>query len=170
MTKNEVSINGETGTLNYYYCMASAEFLLNYKDIVELNPHYELSPSLSHYNSIPYPQVTNINQKLALKYSIRFSSSTILEGNYTHFHDSQLSTSFQRSNNMLNAALAFQFQKDKRAQLKLSAFDILNQNISVFRTVAGNGIYQGENLIQRRYVLLTYQYKFSKSNKSSSIK
>lgn len=159
-----VSVNNNTGNLHYYYTIGSAEFQFNYKNVIEIDPRYEVDPSYSSYKNISYPNVTNVNQKLTLKYGVRFSDTYSLDGDYTRFYSSQLNYGFQKSTNMLNAAFAVQIQKEKRGQLKLSAFDLLNQNISVFRTVSGNGIYQGENLIQKRYFLLTYQYKFAKGN------
>ena len=153
--------------LNYYYLIASSEFLFSYKDVFEITPHYEITPSFFSYNHIPYPNVTNINQKLLVKYSYRFSNRLSLEGDFTHFHDSEISSNFQKSINVLNSAVVFQFQKGQSSQIKLTVFDILNQNTSLFRTVSGNGIYQGESLIQKRYFLITYQYKFAKSINST---
>jgi hypothetical protein len=52
-------------------------------------------------------------------------------------------------------------QKKDRGQLKLSVYDLLNQNISVNRYGNLNATITNEQQILRRYVMLNYQYKFS---------
>ncbi|HSK13096.1 MAG TPA: outer membrane beta-barrel protein, partial [Phnomibacter sp.] len=61
-----------------------------------------------------------------------------------------------------NAYLAKSLLKNKRAEARLTAFDILNQNIGNTRTATGNSIDDTRFLVLRQYFMLTFTYNLSK--------
>jgi len=60
------------------------------------------------------------------------------------------------------AALTRTFMKKKQAQIKLSGYDILNQNEGLFRYTTMNYIFDSQSLVQKRYFMMTLIYFFKK--------
>jgi hypothetical protein len=51
--------------------------------------------------------------------------------------------------------------KKDRGQLKLSVYDLLDENISVSRYAYNNAVTISQQEVLKRYLLLTYQYKLN---------
>lgn len=62
-----------------------------------------------------------------------------------------------------NASLSKYFMKNKRAELKISAFDLLNKNIGISRNVSQNQIVDQEYNVISQYFLLSFTYSLQKS-------
>ena len=62
-----------------------------------------------------------------------------------------------------NASISKYFMKNKRAELKMSAFDLLNKNIGISRNVSQNQIVDQEYNVINQYFLLSFTYSLQKS-------
>ena len=63
---------------------------------------------------------------------------------------------------MMNASLAKQFLKKKAATLKLSAFDLLRQNISVNRNISDLFIEDVKTNVLTQYFMLSFTYNINR--------
>lgn len=59
---------------------------------------------------------------------------------------------------LLNLNIARQVFKNKAGEIKLSVFDLLNQNVSITRNITENYIQDVTNKVLTRYALLTFTY------------
>ena len=61
------------------------------------------------------------------------------------------------------------FLKDRKGELKLTAFDVLKQNISFSRSLSedGNSIYSQRSQVLTRYFLLTFTYNLRNFGKAA---
>lgn len=66
-----------------------------------------------------------------------------------------------------NASLSKFFLKNKRAELKLSAFDLLNRNVGVSRNVTQNQIVDQSYNVINQYFLIGFTYSLQKSGLST---
>jgi hypothetical protein len=68
-----------------------------------------------------------------------------------------------------NMSVGKKFLKSKKAELKLTAFDVLKQNISFSRSVSddGNTIYTQNNQVLTQYFLLTFTYNLRNFGKAA---
>ena len=62
-----------------------------------------------------------------------------------------------------NVSISKYFMKNKRAELKMSAFDLLNKNIGISRNVSQNQIVDQEYNVINQYFLLSFTYSLQKS-------
>jgi hypothetical protein len=69
-----------------------------------------------------------------------------------------------------NASFSKFFMKNKRAELKISAFDILNKNVGVSRTVSQNQIVDQSYNVINQYFLVGFTYSLQKSGLSGDNK
>ncbi len=70
---------------------------------------------------------------------------------------------FNTSVPIWNATLSKFFLKNKRAELKISAFDILNKNVGVSRNVSQNQIVDQSYNVINQYFLIGFTYSLQKS-------
>ncbi|MCC6371082.1 MAG: outer membrane beta-barrel protein [Bacteroidia bacterium] len=73
-----------------------------------------------------------------------------------------LSQSYNQNYFLWNAYVGYKFFKNKSLEFKISAFDILNQNRSIGRTITGLYTEDTYTTVLRRYLMLTATYTFKK--------
>ncbi len=97
--------------------------------------------------------------------------------NFTLFKHLVLTSEFQRTSyyglaagynqqvNLLSSSIAYKFLKNNAAEIKLSAFDLLNNNNSITRTISSNYIEDNQTKVLSQYFMfhLTYNFKQIKS-------
>jgi hypothetical protein len=69
-----------------------------------------------------------------------------------------------------NMSVGKKFLKDRKGELKLTAFDVLKQNVSFSRSVSdnGNNIYTQRNQVLTQYFLLTFTYNLRNFGKAAA--
>lgn len=153
--------NGDEGTRYYYSITESPNVNVNYKSVISLNVSYSLTKDITTYRGVNYPSVSNLYHTVTNTATIYWPKHFILDAQYQYRYNPQIPPGFSKSANILNPAITYMFLKKDRAQFKLSAYDILNQNTMVYRYASNNAITSGENQILRRYFLLTFLYKIN---------
>lgn len=114
---------------------------------------YSLQPQLnSHY----LQQVYNVDMTNYLPYGFVLSNTL----NYTR--NTGRADGFNINVPLWNASLAKSFLKNKRAEVKLSVSDILNQNIGVNRSANQNYIEDLQYNVLKRYSMLSFTYALNK--------
>ena len=86
----------------------------------------------------------------------------ILQSEYSNTYYSGLTSAFNQSISLWNAAIGYKFLKNKQAELRLTVYDILNQNNSVSRTNTDSYIQDSQTNVLNRYYMLTFTYNFKK--------
>ena len=87
--------------------------------------------------------------------------SIVLNTDISYTNYQGLGNSFNSDFLLWNAAVAYKFLK-KLAEVKLSVFDILNQNNSISRTVTETYIEDTRSNVLNRYFMLTFTYNIRK--------
>ncbi len=137
----------------------SQDFSFNYKSLAILNLAYIHHRALVDYIAQDFNKVANYSHRFFSSGMFRLPKRIVLDANYSFVYNPQISQGFPRSSHILNMALSLLMQKKDRGQLKLSVYDMLNQNISVTRYGNLNALIMNEQQILRRYIMLNYQYR-----------
>lgn len=136
-------------------------FQLDEKIDIDLSARYSFSNTSNAINSglntnyltrVYGADITNY-----LPFEMLFNQSL----NYTI--NSGRAAGFNTSIPIWNASLSKFFLKNKRAELKLSAFDILNKNVGISRNVSQNQIVDQQYNVINQYFLATFTYSLQKS-------
>jgi uncharacterized membrane protein YgcG len=69
-----------------------------------------------------------------------------------------LSSGFNQQFTLWNASLAQRFLKNQNGELKVSVFDLLNQNTSVSRSFSETYLEDNRSLVLKQYFMLTFTY------------
>jgi hypothetical protein len=83
-----------------------------------------------------------------------------------YIYNSQLPVDFQRARTLVNSSVSYNFLKNERLSVGIWVNDILNNNISVTRTVTPNAIENTQVNALRRYAMLTVNYRLSDFNRN----
>ncbi|WP_026309962.1 outer membrane beta-barrel protein [Niabella aurantiaca] len=81
---------------------------------------------------------------------------------------SGLSAGLNQSFWLWNAGIGKKFLKNKAGELKLSVFDLLNQNQSISRTVDANLITDSRSMVLQQYFMLTFTYSLRNFGKGKA--
>ncbi|RYY55082.1 MAG: TonB-dependent receptor [Chitinophagaceae bacterium] len=160
-------LNGITGFANATNLTPGAQFSLESGNKLSFQQHYQFMWSHTRYRDELYPQLF-VRRHISMTHiSYSLSKDLRWESTLNWSYNPQTAPGFRKSAAQLNCALAWQFLKDKHAQLALSVNDLLNQNVAFRRTVAENYTRDTEYLILRRYVLLSFRYSFRNMGNTS---
>ncbi|HEX6847441.1 MAG TPA: outer membrane beta-barrel family protein [Chitinophagaceae bacterium] len=115
------------------------------------------------YNNARYSLQENLNtdyftQTYAADFSYTFKKDIILASEFDYLINTGRTDGFNQNIPMWNASLSKQFLKNKAAELRLSVFDILNQNKAITRTIGENYFEDIQTNVIRRYFLISFIY------------
>lgn len=114
-------------------------------------------------NTLQTSSNTNyLSQVSRLKITTNPWKGLVLQSEYSNTYYSGLTSTFNQSISLWNAAIGYKFLKDKQAELRLTVYDILNQNNSVSRTNTDSYIQDSQTNVLNRYYMLTFTYNFKK--------
>jgi hypothetical protein len=105
---------------------------------------------------------TYFSQNSKLKLTANPYKGLVLQTEYTNTYYSGLSTNFNQSISLWNAAIGYKFLKNKQAELRLTVYDLLNQNNSISRTNTDSYIQDSQTNVLNRYYMVTFTYNFKK--------
>lgn len=159
LTRKTFFLNADEGIENSYRVTLQEGADIQYKELFTIKPNYNFTSSLTRYKDVDYQSIKTYTHNFGTEFSLRWPKKIILDGKYNFSYNPQLGQGFQKSANILNLALSMMMMKKERGQLKLSVYDLLNQNISVYRFASVNSVYSLEQQSLNRYFLLTFQYK-----------
>ncbi|HMG81977.1 MAG TPA: outer membrane beta-barrel protein [Ferruginibacter sp.] len=111
------------------------------------------------YNVIQPQQNKNyFSQTIGIKFNLLDKKGWFFNNDLSNQSYSGLSAGFNQSYWLWNVAAGKKFFKKQNGELKLSVFDLLNQNQSIVRTVTGTYIEDDQNLVLKQYAMLTFTY------------
>lgn len=130
----------------------------NLKDKLEFTQRYSIGWNKSIYESDVYPDLEVISHTSNSEVIVRLPKHFVWESSIDYNYNPQTAPGVRKSNVRWNAGINYMFLKDDKGQLKLSVYDLLNQNISISRVTRENYIQDNQTTILRRYFLLTFTY------------
>jgi hypothetical protein len=155
--------NGDGGTQYNYFISVGQSVGVNYKSVVNLNSSYSLQQSITNYGGVNYASVHSLRHNATSVLSVTWPKSFIFDAQYRYLYNPQIAPGFPKSSNVVNLAVTMMMFKQNRGQVKLSVYDLFNENISAYRYATNNSIVNVEQQILRRYFLINYQYKINVS-------
>jgi hypothetical protein len=124
------------------------------------------------YNQARYSLQKQLNtnywqQQYGLEMTNYLPGGIVLNNNFNYIKTTGRAAGFNTSVPFWNASLAKGFLKNKRAEVKISGFDLLNENIGITRNANQNYIEDIRYNVLQRYFLLSFTYSLNKSGLNS---
>ncbi|MFZ1280446.1 MAG: hypothetical protein WAR59_06405, partial [Ignavibacteriaceae bacterium] len=82
----------------------------------------------------------------------------VFQGDLTHKYDGGLSDSYDPNTISLNMSFGVKFFPDNRAELRLSIYDMLNQNSNISRQTTDYYFQEYSTNVIGRYFMLSFLY------------
>ncbi|WP_210463068.1 TonB-dependent receptor [Rufibacter roseolus] len=131
---------------------------MNLNDKFEFNESLTLGRRRSVYEDDAFQDISFFTRTSRTGVVVRVPKRIVWEANFDYTYNSNVAPGIRRDVSRLNAGVTFLFMKNDRAQLKLSVYDLLDQNISAYRSIRENFIEDFQTQVLTRYVLLTFTY------------
>jgi hypothetical protein len=135
---------------------------------------YSLSYSASWNNTKSTANAKNnnryVNQGLNFQMNLLSKNGWFVQNDISYQNYNGLTLGGVQEYYLWNAGVGKKFLKNKAGELKLSVFDLLNQNQSFSRTIGDNYFQDTRNLVLQQYFMLTFTYSlknFGKGRTSS---
>ncbi|MDF2450045.1 MAG: hypothetical protein K0R26_2549 [Bacteroidota bacterium] len=114
-------------------------------------------------NSIQSQSNTSYFSQLSkVKLNLNPYKGFVFQSEYTHTYYSGLTGAFNQSISLWNAGIGYKFLKNRQAEIRLTVYDLLNENNSVSRTNTDSYIQDSQTNVLNRYYMLTFTYNFKK--------
>jgi hypothetical protein len=140
---------------------ANQSFNINWNDKVELNAGAGYRIGRTKYDYGDHKTVNTNNFNMNNNLVVRWPAHIVWETKQDFNYNSQVANGLQKSINVVSSSIALQMLKKDRGEIKITGYDLFNQNTSVYRYASDNIIYDVQNNTLKRYFLLTLTYKFN---------
>lgn len=160
-------INNISNVSNTYSYNLGAVLSSNVSEYIDFNLSYSANintvknSSQLNANNNYFTQSAGINLNLLSKKGLFFQNDL---SNQSY---QGLSGGFNQSYWLWNISIGQKFLKKEAGELKLTVFDLLNQNKSITRTVTNAYIQDQVNQVLQQYFMLTFTYKLKTFGKGS---
>jgi hypothetical protein len=162
--RNYLIINARRGFVKNFGLGPNVFTNFNWRDKIEFNVHYNLNYNKSDYESRDFNDLNVTSHYSMSELVIRWPKNIVWETSLTYRYNSNAAPGIQKSVALLNGGLIFLFLKDQKGNLKLSVYDLLNQNTNVFRQTNENAIIDRQINFVQRYYMLTFTYNIRNFN------
>jgi len=134
-------------------------FDMNFSSTTTYNMGHSTSITGTPYNQNSFSQV--LSAEITAYTNSGWLIATTFDYTYTNTGGSGQSGGYNASVPLLNPSIAKQLFKKKNGELRLTVFDLLNQNTAVSKTVNGGTISYNRNNVLTRYAMLTFTYNLN---------
>ena len=153
--------NGVQYRAERYTVRPSVNFTYGIEDYFTLNPGYQLAFTETHYDIIANRNENFTNHTVSLEATTFWPGNFVFGNDISYTYFGNVSPGFDNTAFLWNISLGYKFLNDD-ATLKIKVYDMLNENVSTQRIVGDDFIQDTQNLILRRYAMLSFTYKLSK--------
>jgi len=148
-----------SNTLNFEQ---SLSFLVMPADWIYFYPSISYSYEKNRYDSALYSNEPISNLTLKAMGNIRFFQTLVFNGSFNQNFNKGYGVGMNESPTTINLSIENQFFKDRSGVLRLSVNDLLDQNISLNRSISTNSIIDRRENTIGRYLLLSYSQRIGK--------
>jgi hypothetical protein len=133
----------------------------NLKDNFDMNFSSTSSYNIARNTMQPTQNANYLSQSLSAEITYYTKNGWIAASDfdYTYTQNGSSNSGYNSSVPLWNPSIAKQFFKNKAGELRLTCFDLLNQNVSVKRSISQSGaITDTRSNVLTRYLMLTFTY------------
>lgn len=132
------------------------------KDFLDLTLGANISFNNVQYSLTPKQNTSYWNQEYSFDANIYFLKGFSIASEFSFNRNTGYASGFNTNVFLWNAGIAKQLFKNKKGEVKLQMFDILNENVGISRTANQNYIEDVYSKVLNRYLLLSFTYNISR--------
>ncbi|MCU0328050.1 MAG: TonB-dependent receptor family protein [Chitinophagales bacterium] len=146
---------------NSFTTSIGAMITSNFSEKLDFSFGYNPRYIYNTYNQL-FPDNDFVLHNLISQLKFILFDRLVFSSDLNYSYNTQIDASLNQHIVLLGASLAYQLLKDKNLELKLSAFDIFNNNRNISRVVNGNFITDTRINAMNQYFMFTTTWNFKK--------
>ncbi|GAB3639449.1 outer membrane beta-barrel protein [Spirosoma arcticum] len=151
-------VNSQPNLANNWLVGQGVGISSNFTEKLDLNLSGNINYQSARYSLQPQQNQNFLNQTVTLDVFYQLPGGFTLANDVFYNHYGGSSGSYNQSFTLWNATLTKQLFKQKRGELRLQAFDLLNQNRSIVRNVTDTYTEEVQSRVLNRYFMLSFVY------------
>jgi hypothetical protein len=156
--QNQTLVNSRSSYSKNTTLGETLSWTTNLKDNFDMN----LSSATTYYiarNTLqPTQNLNYYTEVVSAEFTYYTKSGWLVAADFDYTYNGSRPAGYNSSVPLLNPAIAKQIFKNKQGEIRLSVFDLLNQNTSVTRSFSANYVKDTKSNVLTRYALLTFTY------------
>ena len=157
-------VNNQPNRAKNYLIGQGATISSNFTEKLDLNLSGSINYQSAQYSLQPQQNTTFLNQTATLDVYYQLPLKFTFSTNVYYNHYGGNSASYNQSYTLWNAALSRQLFKQNQGELRLQAFDLLNQNQSIVRNVTDTYTEEVRSRVLNRYFMVSFVYNLRRFN------
>jgi hypothetical protein len=162
--KSKQFINGSGNTINTYTVGPDLRLDMSPTNKFDVSLIAGINYNKSKYSLQSTLDAVYFSQNYEADLSWQLPKSFYFNTEFTYTVNNRLTNGFNLRVPLWNAYISKQFLKYNRGELKLSVFDLLNENVSVNRSSNQNYIEDSRTKTLQRFFMLSFTYSLSKNS------
>jgi hypothetical protein len=167
--KGKQFINGAGNTINTLTLGPSLRLDMSPTNKFDLTLNAGINYNRSKYSLQSSLNTTYFSQNYGAEVNWQLPKSFYFNTEFTYTVNNRLAEGFNLRVPLWNASISKQFLRYNRGELKLTAFDLLNENVNISRSSNQNYIDDSRIKTLQRYFLLSFTYSLSKMGLGSAM-
>jgi hypothetical protein len=155
--KDASLINGQRNNTENFSLTQGLTVSYN-KNGFDFNVSSSISYNKAKYSLQPQNDGDFFSHTVGAEITYTFLKSWIINSDFDYTYFTGRSAGFNQNLPLWTLSLSKQILKDKRGELKLTVFDVLDKNISVNRSVSDTYVEDQQFNVLKRYFMLTFTY------------
>lgn len=160
-------VNGAENGIDNMSVGPNLNYSFSLENKIEIMASGRLNFSKAKYSLQPQLNSNYLQQVYGLEMTNYLPGGLVLNNNFNYTINSGRADGYNTKVGFWNASIAKSFLKNKRAEVKLTAYDILNQNQGISRNANQNYIEDTRYNVLQRYFLLSFTFSLNKAGNSA---
>jgi hypothetical protein len=161
-------LNGNRNEIDNFSVSPNLQYNFSLESKIDINATARLNISNAKYSLQPMLSSNYLQQVYGFDMTNYLPWGLILNNNFNYTINSGRADGFNTTVGYWNASIAKSFLKNKRAEIKFSAFDILNQNTGIGRNASQNYLEDSRYNVLQQYFTLGATFSLNKAGNASS--
>lgn len=136
----------------------TVKWTTNLKDNFDMNFSSNSSFTFARYTLQSAQNADYFTQTFTTEATYYTKSGWVVASDFDYIINTGQSAGYNTNIPLWNASLSKQLFKKKEGEIKFYMFDLLNQNVSIRRTVSGNSIQDIQTQVLKRYFMVSFTY------------
>lgn len=160
-------VNGAENGIDNMSVGPNLNYSFSLENKIEIMASGRLNFSKAKYSLQPQLNSNYLQQVYGLEMTNYLPGGLVLNNNFNYTINSGRADGYNTKVGFWNASIAKSFLKNKRAEVKLTAYDILNQNQGISRNANQNYIEDTRYNVLQRYFLLSFTFSLNKAGNTA---
>jgi hypothetical protein len=161
-SRSATLLNLQEQQIDQYTYGGNARYNFNFKDIVILDLNANVSRQITDYEFDTQTDQTYLNQRYGSELNLTFLKKNALNTTFDYFVYDSETNDFSQSIALFNVSLSRFLFKANAGELKITAYNLLDQDLSVQQTATANYLQQTTTNNLGRYFMLSFTYALNK--------